>query len=244
MFFPFERAGEVLHAWTELVPDAAGRADDLGDAAAVPGRAGRAGAGARRLVHRRLRRLPRQRGAKAAPSCGPCATWARPWTPSPMVPPAALGDMAMDPPDPLPVRERHRAAERSAERGRRRPRGGGRPGVRIAAGDGAAAPAGRRPRAPVAGRRGAGDPAGHAQPCSRSAFPRTRRRRRPRGRTSTPSSAPSCPTAAGDYPNFVEEPADASALLRRGHLGPPAPGEGALRPERPVQGQPPHPARR
>lgn len=34
------------------------------------------------------------------------------------------------------------------------------------------------------------------------------------------------------------------SLLALGHLGPPAPGEGPLRPERPLQGQPPHPARR
>ncbi len=51
------------------------------------------------------------------------------------------------------------------------------------------------------------------------------------------------PYRTGDYPNFVMEPADASSFFDDGYLGAPAPGEGAIRPERPVQGQPPHPTR-
>ena len=51
------------------------------------------------------------------------------------------------------------------------------------------------------------------------------------------------PYRSGDYPNFVMRAGRRQQLLRRRHLGPPAPGEGALRPERPVHGQPPHPTR-
>ena len=36
MFFPFERASDVLHAWRELLPGAAGGAHDLGEPVAVP----------------------------------------------------------------------------------------------------------------------------------------------------------------------------------------------------------------
>jgi FAD/FMN-containing dehydrogenase len=102
MFFPFERAGEVLHAWTELVPTLP---DELmtwasllqfPDAPFVP-EAVRGGSFA--VVYgaflggeaegRRLLRPIRDRG----PAMDTFA----------MVPPAALGDMAMDPPDPLPI---------------------------------------------------------------------------------------------------------------------------------------------
>jgi hypothetical protein len=101
MFFPFERAAEVLHAWTELVP---ALPDEMmtwasllqfPDAPFVP-EAVRGGSfavvygtflgseGDGRALLRRMRDL------------GPAMdTFA-------MAPPAVLGDMAMDPPDPLP----------------------------------------------------------------------------------------------------------------------------------------------
>jgi hypothetical protein len=50
------------------------------------------------------------------------------------------------------------------------------------------------------------------------------------------------PYRVGDYPNFVEEPADASAFFDARHGR--ACGKGALRPGRPVQGKPPRAARR
>jgi hypothetical protein len=102
MFFPFERAGEVLHAWTELLPTLP---DELmtwakllqfPDAPDVPEPV-RGGSftvifgaflgseGEGRALLRPVRDL------------GPAMdTFA-------VVPPAALGEMAMDPPDPLPL---------------------------------------------------------------------------------------------------------------------------------------------
>jgi hypothetical protein len=102
MFFPFERAGEVLHAWTELLPTLP---DELMTWAKLlqfpdvpdvpePVRGGSftvifgaflGSEGVGRALLRPVRDL------------GPALdTFA-------VVPPAALGDMAMDPPDPLPL---------------------------------------------------------------------------------------------------------------------------------------------
>ena len=50
------------------------------------------------------------------------------------------------------------------------------------------------------------------------------------------------PHRAGLYANFVEDPADASALLRARRVGAPAGGQGAVRPGGRVRGQPPRPA--
>jgi FAD/FMN-containing dehydrogenase len=101
MFFPFERAGEVLHAWTELLPTLPeemmtwAKLLQFPDAPDVPEpvRGGSftvilgaflGGEGEGQALLRPLRDL------------GPAMdTFA-------VVPPAALGDMAMDPPDPLP----------------------------------------------------------------------------------------------------------------------------------------------
>ena len=101
MFFPFERAGEILHAWTELVPTLPdelmtwAKLMQFPDAPFVPeevrGRSFTLVFGAflgteadGRALLRPLRDL------------GPVMdTFA-------VVPPAALGDMAMDPADPLP----------------------------------------------------------------------------------------------------------------------------------------------
>ena len=103
MFFPFERAAEVLHAWTALVPSLP---DEMMSWASLlqfpdapfvpePVRGGSftvvygaflGGEAEGRALLRSVREL------------GPAMdTFA-------MVPPAALGDMAMDPPDPLPFR--------------------------------------------------------------------------------------------------------------------------------------------
>jgi FAD/FMN-containing dehydrogenase len=101
MFFPFERAGEVLHAWTELLPTLPDEmmtwakllqfphAPDVpepvrGGSFTVIFGAFLGSEGEGRTLMRRVRDL------------GPAMdTFA-------IVPPAALGDMAMDPPDPLP----------------------------------------------------------------------------------------------------------------------------------------------
>ena len=244
MFFPFERAGRGPARLDRARPDAAGRDDDLGVAAAVPGRPVRAGARPRRLVRRRLRRLPRQRGRgprTAAPRARPRA---RRWTRSRWSPPAVLGDMAMDPPDPLPFLSTTALLSDLPSAGV--------DDLVAAAGPGSGSPLamvelrlmGGALGAPLTGRRGAGDPAGQVQHVRARGARGRARRRRPRGRTSSPSSAPSLPYRAGDYPNFVE---DAGRRERRSSTRTPGracAGEGALRPERPVQGQPPHPARR
>jgi FAD/FMN-containing dehydrogenase len=101
MFFPFDRASEVLHAWTELVPTLPDEMMSWAsllqfpDAPFVPGpvRGGSFGVvyGAYLGSEAEGRALLR-----SVRDLGPAMdTFA-------MVPPAALGDMAMDPPDPLP----------------------------------------------------------------------------------------------------------------------------------------------
>jgi hypothetical protein len=102
MFFPFERAGEVLHAWTELVP---ALPDELmtwasllqfPDAPDVPEPV-RGGSFA--VVYGAFLGSEAEGRTLLRPvrDLGPAMdTFA-------MVPPAALGDMAMDPPDPLPI---------------------------------------------------------------------------------------------------------------------------------------------
>jgi hypothetical protein len=52
------------------------------------------------------------------------------------------------------------------------------------------------------------------------------------------------PHRAGDYPNFVEEPADASGFFDADTWGRLRLVKAAARPERPLQGQPSHPASR
>ena len=101
MFFPFERAAEVLHAWTALVPTLP---DEMMSWASLlqfpdapfvpePVRGGSfavvygAFLGSEAAGHDLLRPV-----RELSPAMDTFA----------MVPPAALGDMAMDPPDPLP----------------------------------------------------------------------------------------------------------------------------------------------
>ena len=101
MFFPFERAAEVLHAWTELVPTLPDEMMSWAsllqfpDAPFVPETV-RGGSFA--VVYGAfLGSEPKGRSLlRPVRELGPAMdTFA-------MVAPAALGDMAMDPPDPLP----------------------------------------------------------------------------------------------------------------------------------------------
>jgi FAD/FMN-containing dehydrogenase len=101
MFFPFERAGEVLHAWTELLPTLP---DELmtwakllqfPDAPDVPEPVR---GGSFTVILGAFLGSEDEGRALLRPvrDLGPTMdTFA-------LVPPAALGDMAMDPPDPLP----------------------------------------------------------------------------------------------------------------------------------------------
>src|SRR5919106_1444789 len=101
MFFPFERAGEVLHAWTELLPMLP---DELmtwakllqfPDAPDVPEQVR---GGSFTVIFGAFLGSEREGRAPLRPvrDLGPAMdTFA-------VVPPAALGEMAMDPPDPLP----------------------------------------------------------------------------------------------------------------------------------------------
>ena len=102
MFFPFERAGEVLHAWTRLAP---GLPEEymtwasllqFPDAPEVP-EAVRGGSFT--VVYGAFLGSEDEGRALMRPirDLGPAMdTFA-------MVPPEVLGDMAMDPPDPLPI---------------------------------------------------------------------------------------------------------------------------------------------
>jgi FAD binding domain-containing protein len=102
MFFPFERAGEVLHAWTEVLPTLP---DEM-------------------MTWAKLLQFPDQpdvpepvRGGsftvifgaflgsedKGSTLLAPIRNLGPTMDTFAIVPPAALGDMAMDPPDPLPL---------------------------------------------------------------------------------------------------------------------------------------------
>jgi FAD/FMN-containing dehydrogenase len=103
MFFPFERAAEVLHAWTELVPTLPDEMMSWAsllqfpDAPFVPEPVR---GGSFTVVYGAFLGSETEGQALLRPvrELGPAMdTFA-------MVPPAALGDMAMDPPDPLPFR--------------------------------------------------------------------------------------------------------------------------------------------
>jgi FAD/FMN-containing dehydrogenase len=101
MFFPFERAGEVLHAWTELLPTLPdelmtwAKLMQFPDAPDVP-EAVRGGSFT--VIFGAFLGSEDEGQALLRPvrDLGPAVdTFA-------IVPPATLGDMAMDPPDPLP----------------------------------------------------------------------------------------------------------------------------------------------
>jgi hypothetical protein len=103
MFFPFERAAEVLHAWTELVPTLPDEMMSWAsllqfpDAPFVPEPVR---GGSFTVVYGAFLGSETEGRTLLRPvrDLGPAMdTFA-------MVPPAALGDMAMDPPDPLPFR--------------------------------------------------------------------------------------------------------------------------------------------
>ncbi|HEX5585363.1 FAD-binding oxidoreductase [Gaiella sp.] len=103
MFFPFERAAEVLHAWAELVPTLPDEMMSWAsllqfpDAPFVPEPVR---GGSFTVVYGAFLGSETEGRTLLRPvrDLGPAMdTFA-------MVPPAALGDMAMDPPDPLPFR--------------------------------------------------------------------------------------------------------------------------------------------
>jgi hypothetical protein len=101
MFFPFERAGEVLRAWTELLPTLPdemmtwAKLLQFPDQPDVPEPVR---GGSFTVIFGAFLGSEERGSALLAPirNLGPAMdTFA-------IVPPAALGDMAMDPPDPLP----------------------------------------------------------------------------------------------------------------------------------------------
>jgi FAD/FMN-containing dehydrogenase len=211
MFFPFERAGEVLHAWTELVPTLP---DDIMSWASLlqfpdapfvpePVRGGSfvvvygaflGSEGEGRALLRPIRDL------------GPAMdTFA-------VVPPAALGELAMDPPDPLPIVSATALLSDLPS--------GGVDDLVAAAGPESGSPLGMvqlRQLGGALGRRSPGAGARATLPGSLSLFA-----------LGVPEDEASAATAnaylrsveqavlpyrSGDYPNFVEEPADTSAFF-------------------------------
>jgi FAD/FMN-containing dehydrogenase len=211
MFFPFERAAEVLHTWTALVPTLP---DELMTWASLlqfpdvpdvpePVRGGSftvvfgaflGGEGEGRDLLRPVRDL------------GPAMdTFA-------MVPPAVLGDMAMDPPDPLPIVSTTALLSELPSTGV--------DDLVAAVGPGSGSPLGMvqlRQLGGALGRRSPGAGARATLPGTLSLFA-----------LGVPEDEVSAATArkylgsidravrpyrAGDYPNFVEEPSDASAFF-------------------------------
>ena len=82
MFFPFERASEVLHAWREVLPRLPDELMTWARPAAIPGCTRDPRAAARRLVRRRSGRHSSARRPTAASCCVPSASSGRRWTPS------------------------------------------------------------------------------------------------------------------------------------------------------------------
>ena len=199
----------------------------------------------RRLVRARLRRVPRRARRRARELLRPLRDLGPEMDTFAMVPPAALGDLAMDPPEPLPFVTARRCSTTLPAAGDRRPRGGVGPelGIGLATWSSCAtwaARSGARRRAPGARATLPGEVCLFAlgrRPDDAAAGRREAAR-------SAGVEAAIAPHRAGHYPNFVEEPVRRERVLRRGHVGAPAAREGAVRPRGPVPGQPPHPARR
>ena len=211
MFFPFERAGEVLHAWRELLP---GLPDDMmtwaklmqfPDAPDVPdpvrGRAFTIVFGAHLGSEAEGRAL-----LHPVRDLGPAMdTFA-------MVPPAALADLAMDPEDPLPVASTTALLSELPSAGV--------DDLVAAAGPGSGSPlvmvelrhmgGALARRAPGAGARATlpGDVVMFAL-----GVPVDEESAESIGRYLDAVHRAVVPYRCGDYPNFVEEPADASAFF-------------------------------
>ena len=211
MFFPFERAAEVLHAWTELAPTLPDEMMSWAsllqfpDAPFVPETV-RGGSFA--VVYGAfLGSEPKGRSLlRPVRELGPAMdTFA-------MVAARGAGRHGDGPAGPPPLRDQHGATERSAPGRRRRPRGRCRTGVGIQPRNGGAAATRRRLRAADPRSRSAGDAAGHAQP-DRA---RGARERGDRGiaRAYLESLDQAVrPYHVGDYANFVMEPTDASRFF-------------------------------
>ena len=211
MFFPFQRAGEVLHAWTELIPtlpdevmtwasllqfpDAPFVPEPVrGGSFAVVYGAFLGSEGEGRELLRPVRDL--------RPAMDTFA----------VAPPAVLGDMAMDPPDPLPLMSAHQLLDDL-------PRAGVDDLV-AAAGPGSGSPlalvelrqlgGALARRSPGAGARATlpgtlsmlalGVPADEASAATAKSYLDSVERA-------------VLPYRSGDYPNFVEKPSDASGFF-------------------------------
>jgi FAD binding domain len=214
MFFPFERAGEVLHAWTQLVPTLP---DEMmtwavllqfPDAPDVPEPVrGRSFT----VVHGAFLGSEAEGRALLRPvrDLGPAMdTFA-------IVPPAVLGDMAMDPPEPLPIVSTTALLSDLPSAGVDE--------LVSAAGPGSGSPLAMvelRQLGGALGRRSPGAGARATLPGTLAMFA-----------LGVPEDEASAATAraylesveravlpyrTGDYPNFVEEPSDASAFFDAG----------------------------
>ena len=211
MFFPFERASEVLHAWTELVPTLP---DEMmtwavllqfPDAPDVPEPVR---GGSFTVVHGAFLGSEAEGRALLRPvrDLGPAMdTFA-------IVPPAALGDMAMDPPEPLPIVSTTSLLSDLPSAGVDE--------LVSAAGPGSGSPLAMvelRQLGGALGRRSPGAGARATLPGTLAMFA-----------LGVPEDQASAATAraylesveravlpyrTGDYPNFVEEPSDASAFF-------------------------------
>ena len=140
------------------------------------------------------------------------------------VPPVVLGDLAMDPLDPVPFQSTSALLDELPPAGDRRHAGDGRPGLRARPDrlDAAAAPDGRRAGPRHARRRRPRHAAGRHQHVRARRRSSTSRCARPSTAALADVDAALQPYRAGYYPNFVEEPADASAFFDPGDLEAPA----------------------
>jgi FAD/FMN-containing dehydrogenase len=211
MFFPFERAAEVLQRWTEIVPSLP---DELmtwasllqfPDAPDVPEPVR---GGSFTVVYGAFLGSEREGRALLRPvrDLGPVMdTFA-------VVPPAALGDMAMDPPDPLPIASTTALLSDLPSAGV--------DDLLAAAGPESGSPLAMvqlRQLSGALGRRSPGAGARAALPGTLSLFalgvPEDEAAAATVSRYLAAVDRAVRPYRVGAYPNFVEEPADASAFF-------------------------------
>ena len=240
---PSSARARSCDAWAELFPGAAGRADGLGVAAAVPGRCRtcRSPSAAARSPSCCGAFLG-ERGRGPRPAAPACATWARRSTRSRWCRPWSSATWRWTRPTRCPSSAPRRCST-SCRAGVDALVDGRGPGLRLPAGDGAAAAAWAarsRARRPGAGR---ARPCPARSACSRSACPRTRRRPARCGAYLGAVDRAVEPYRVRRYPNFVEEPADASTFFDARTWARLRAVKARVRPRRPLQGQPLHPGR-
>jgi hypothetical protein len=211
-FFAFERATRCCTRGTPCGTRSR-RAHVVGLAAALPAHPRRAGLRPRALLRGRDGRLPGD-AAEGASLLAPLRRLGPERDTFATVPPVVLGDLAMDPLDPVPFQSTSALVDELPSAAIEAMLAAAGPGVRAWPDrlDAAAAPDGRRAGPRHAGRRCPRHAAGDISMFALGAIFDEPMREAVHGALADVDSALQ-PYRAGYYPNFVEEPADASAFF-------------------------------